>query len=547
MFPTHQSQPVNSTPYPADPIELRSEEVQEIIGYVPPWIVRWGITVFFAILVLIVLVSWMIHYPDLVKAPFRLTALDAPKAIYTRTDGKLVKLFVQDNTPVRKEAVLAYVESTADHDEVLALTKQLDTLLAWMHTGQVNQLENTQIQPHSHLGELQPAYQAFTQDYSELLSFLSNGFYPAKKRLLHQEFADLVSMAGNLRQQQLIHQRDFELAQQDFEAQQKLVNEKVIAPLEFKREESKLLARKMPLKQVESAIIANHAAQSAKLKELLELDKLIAEHRSNFLQALNTLRSATESWKQKYVLTAPSDGRVYFSTIVEEQQHLSANQEIFFVAPQSDSYFGTLRVPQQNFGKVKSGQTVLIKFSSYPYQEFGAVKGRIASISEIPSKDSTFLAKVALPEGLQTDFGKQITYKSGMNNATEKSLRKISACWKRSSASAKRWKGSLRQYFIFSSTASSSEREAFFVSAIIPVADVQTDALQRPRRQVFISLPVLLPTQTVLWKNRLIRNTSFPTAAAFPFQLQTQSTQSFLATWASPEKWTLGNSRFQLF
>ncbi len=44
----------------------------------------------------------------------------------------------------------------------------------------------------------------------------------------------------------------------------------------------------MPLKQLESTTINNHAAQSAKLKELLELDKLIAEQRSKFLQSLNT-------------------------------------------------------------------------------------------------------------------------------------------------------------------------------------------------------------------------------------------------------------------
>ena len=37
-------------------IELRSEEVQEVMGQIPAWIVRWGITILF-IVVLVLLVG----------------------------------------------------------------------------------------------------------------------------------------------------------------------------------------------------------------------------------------------------------------------------------------------------------------------------------------------------------------------------------------------------------------------------------------------------------------------------------------------------------
>lgn len=239
-------------------------------------------------LVLIVSAAWLIHYPDIIKAPFRLTSVDAPKAVYTRTEGKLIRLFVHDNTTVRKGALLAYLESTADHDEVLQLANHLDSLSAWINTGRAGRLRHLLLPDYNHLGELQSAYQPFNLAYAELLSFLSDGFYLAKKRILQQESADLARLESNLHEQQVIGQRDFALAQQDFEAQRQLATEKVIAPLEFKREESKLLAKQMPLKQLESTTINNHAAQSAKLKELLELDKLIAEQRSKFLQSLNT-------------------------------------------------------------------------------------------------------------------------------------------------------------------------------------------------------------------------------------------------------------------
>ncbi len=93
-------------------------------------------------LVLIVSAAWLIHYPDIIKAPFRLTSVDAPKAVYTRTEGKLIRLFVHDNTTVRKGALLAYLESTADHDEVLQLANHLDSLSAWINTGRAGRLRH---------------------------------------------------------------------------------------------------------------------------------------------------------------------------------------------------------------------------------------------------------------------------------------------------------------------------------------------------------------------------------------------------------------------
>ena len=45
-------------------IELRSEEVQEVMGQVPAWIVRWGITLLFLVVVALLVGSCFFKYPD---------------------------------------------------------------------------------------------------------------------------------------------------------------------------------------------------------------------------------------------------------------------------------------------------------------------------------------------------------------------------------------------------------------------------------------------------------------------------------------------------
>lgn len=404
---------------PKEFLELRSEEVQELITKVPSWLIRWGTTVVFIVLILVLLGTWLIHYPDLVHASFKLTSANAPKAVLAKTDGRIVRLFAREGSIVKTGTRLLYLESTAQHEEVLKLIgvlRKIAKLPAEQNSVQLNLLD---LRSYSHLGELQSNYQTFEQTYAQLRTYSTDGFYLKKKNLLQQELVDLQSLAKNLRNQQAAQQREVNLAQDEYRIQQTLARQKVISPLELKREESKKITRQLPYQQTASALINNQNAQRAKQEELLELDKQIEEKRDNFLQAANTLLSTAEAWKSKYVVEAPMNGRVYFPSSLQINQPISLNQELLYIAPRSSNYYGELRIPQNSLGKVQVNQPVIIKFLGYPYQEYGSVQGRIESIAEISLRDSIFLAKVVLPKGLTTTYNKRLLYKTGMAASAE--------------------------------------------------------------------------------------------------------------------------------
>ena len=46
--------------------QIRSDEVQEIISAVPNWMIRWGITLIFGLIVMLIALSWFIKYPDII-------------------------------------------------------------------------------------------------------------------------------------------------------------------------------------------------------------------------------------------------------------------------------------------------------------------------------------------------------------------------------------------------------------------------------------------------------------------------------------------------
>ena len=59
-------------------IELRCEEVQEILTRPPHALVRWGITVFFTVLALFFIGGCFFKYPDVVSAEITVTTEHPP-------------------------------------------------------------------------------------------------------------------------------------------------------------------------------------------------------------------------------------------------------------------------------------------------------------------------------------------------------------------------------------------------------------------------------------------------------------------------------------
>lgn len=412
--------PLSPIPIPVKPFpELHSEEVHEIISRPPHWLVRWGITLFFGLLLVLIAACWLIKYPDIVSTSFTLTASEAPRTVVIRSEGKLVKLLVQDGVSVNKGQVLAYSESTADHEQILQLGRDIEKFTNSIEHNRWASVNDLHIREYTKLGEIQNDFQGFTQKLSELKTFLSGGFYLNKRKLLLDDVNDLQALEKNLAEQLALQKRDFELGQDEFTVQEKLHKDKVIASLEYKREKAKLLAREMPLKNLSSAIIQNRSSQTAKQKEILELDNTITEHKNGFQQALQTLQSSVESWKQRYVLSAPVAGRVSFSAPWQEQQHVIAGQELLTVEPPTSNYQGLVKIPQANLGKLAEGQTILIKLDGYPYREYGMVEGNLSRLSMTPGKDSVYWGYVSLPNQLKTRYGHHLPYRNGLKGTAE--------------------------------------------------------------------------------------------------------------------------------
>jgi len=311
------------------------------------------------------------------------------------------------------------LQSTALHSQVLQLQSWINNIEPYIIKDSLEILLTKPLPIFNQLGEIQPPYQDFQNTLKETLQILANGYYQQKKQALLGDELFLKSIQDNARQQQELLKQDYELQQFEYKANETLAKDKVIAPIELNQNKSKVIGKEQGLQQIAAQLINDNIALHNKKKEVLELQKYITDQQQKFHSELFNLKSKIQAWVQQYVIIAPEDGKVLFTSFLQENLLLSAGQELFYVQPKESNYYGQLLVSQTGLGKIKTGQKVLVRVESYPSNEFGYIIGTVNYISNIPTARDSFLIKVDLPTGLKTNYNKTIFFRNNLSAQAE--------------------------------------------------------------------------------------------------------------------------------
>ena len=149
-------------------IEIRSDEVQELLGQVPGKIVRWGTTVIALTIAILIAGSALFKYPDILNANIVLTTQNPPVDLVSKINGKIDKLFVNDNQEVSKGDMIALLETAADYKDVLEADALSEKMMNNISTEEKKIYKNTKLD----LGEIQSYFSAFLKEYLDYQNFL---------------------------------------------------------------------------------------------------------------------------------------------------------------------------------------------------------------------------------------------------------------------------------------------------------------------------------------------------------------------------------------
>lgn len=403
-------------PNQLDHIELRSENVQEILTTPPSWIIRWGITVIAFVLVIILSISYFVKYPDFINAQIAITTQNPPEKIEARTNGKLEKVFVQNHQNVKSNDILAYIQTNANYQDVLKLKQLLADYKP------VNfPIEQTR---NLVLGDLNSKYILFEKAYSDY--YLQRQLQPQaiEKTSGLQTISEINSRIQNLRKQKEIELSKLKLAKIDFERYQKMVEKGIVPNRDLEQSRIAYLQAQQSVDAIdisisqlnENKVGANKGIESSSINQKQDETSFYV----TLLQSYDELKNALRLWEQNYLFVSSTNGKVSFQQYWAENQFVKAGDVIFTIFPNDrKNLLGKLVVPTQNSGKIKTNQKVLIKLDNYPYQQYGTVEGEVRNISLSPDTEGNYYVEVELPKGLKTSYNKKLDFDKELRGSAE--------------------------------------------------------------------------------------------------------------------------------
>ncbi len=401
-------------------IQLRSEEVQEILTRVPHWMIRWGNLLMLVLILLLLFLSWLVKYPDVIPAEAIITTRIPPQKEYAKVNGKIESLLVKDNQIVPQHTPLAILESSANYKDVFLLKSIVDTIRISnkSFTFPMDKL------PVLFLGDIETSFAIFENSYSEYI--LNKELQPYSNDAIANQISlsELYRRLESLKAQKRLGKTELEFKRKELQRQKNLFEKGVISAQQYEGKELDYLQAKrnyenndMQLSQINESISnANRTSKGTEInkrKEEINLFKKV-------LQSFGQLKKSIKDWELQYVLTADIEGRVSYLNFWTENQTVSAGDLVFIIIPSEDSsYLAKLRAPSQNSGKIKVGQIANIRLENFPDSEFGTLKGKVKYISLLPDKDGMYLIDVALPDKLITTYNKEIPFKQEMRGVVE--------------------------------------------------------------------------------------------------------------------------------
>jgi multidrug resistance efflux pump len=401
-------------------IEIRSEAVQEILTAVPNWMIRWGNTLILSLILLLLIISWFVKYPDIIITQAVVTTETPPEKIYARTSGKIQHLLVNDRSIIKAGTPLAIIENPAVYEDVYFLKSIIDTI---HHEKTHFDFPIDQI-PILFLGSIESDFTLFENAYLQYRLNKKLKPYENEKRANVSSIKQMKNRLTALQNQKELNRVELSFKEKDLQRYETLFEKGVISAQEFENKQRDFLQAQrnfsslsLSISQLEEAIQMGYkTANSTEISKIRDEISLL----KSVIQSFNQLKKAIKDWELQYVLKANMGGKVTFLNVWNENQYVRSGDLVFTVVPQGQSNFiAKLKAPIRNSGKIKRGQKVHIKLDNYPDDEFGVLNGEIASISSIPDLEGFYHIDALLPDKMITSYNKKIDFRQEMTGTGE--------------------------------------------------------------------------------------------------------------------------------
>lgn len=405
-------------------IEIRSDEVQEILSHVPHWMIRWGITLIFLLILMVLGLSYIIKYPDVVAANAIVTTEQPPLRLVNKVSGQIITLRVKDGAQVQAGDVIAEMENPVPEGVMLEFSEHLQSLRIAQDSGLLASLDFQEF--NKPLGEWQQNYNELTRAIKDFKEMSLNQLNKSKIGTLEKQITNQKRLTDISRRQLALSEAALRNAQIKYDTDKKLYDKGAISRADFINEEAKHQQAQSAVNSIHTTLVQQEITLNDLIRQITDLrfdtNEKLRLNTQQIEANLALLQNAMFNWQQNYQIIAPQSGRLTYLNNWTQNQVVQANTEMFAVIPENTEYYVLLRIPVNGAGKVKKDQKVFVRVANFPYQEFGQLTGFVATLPELPTlngENLEYTAKVKLPKGLLTSYKRTLIYQPEMTGTAE--------------------------------------------------------------------------------------------------------------------------------
>ena len=393
-----------------DNLEIRSEDVQEILGNPPHWMVRYGSFLALGVLMTFFWLAYYVRYPDKVKSEITISFTEPPRTLVAPQSGIIDRILVNNNDKVTAGQTLMVFKSTADYNHVLHLRDLMESLPDEADSTLMNFAPMESLD----LGELQEDFFRFLEKQSEYRRRYEQYAELEDVQSLQRQRTNLQRSLRFFRDQQDNLESRLADSQQERLNKERLVRQNRLPYREVQKVEERIENLQTDLRKTREIISDRELEISILNGQISKTERGVSENRLTASDALKEsffqLRKRVEEWVQLNILQAPIGGIVQITgrDISKDQFIVSQNEVMVVVPVDNRQLLGRMFLEFNGSGPVREDQEVIVRLDAYPYQDYGAVIGQVSWKSKVPTQKNKIPVEVVFPNGLTTTLGKDI-------------------------------------------------------------------------------------------------------------------------------------------
>ncbi|MBK7881829.1 MAG: HlyD family efflux transporter periplasmic adaptor subunit [Saprospiraceae bacterium] len=396
--------------------DIRLNPKRELNQFIPAprgCILYSGITMIAIALVLVLIISFVLQYPDVIEGPAKITTLIPPVELFSPQSNKIQYLLIKEGDVIKKGERIAVLNSETDFLDLDTIFNQIDQ---FSNIKDNNDYLKIQLVDHYKLGILQSDYSKILSTLSELKYYIIDNSSELKINLINKRLTILEKLKKLHQNNIKISLSETKLIENEIKKKIFLEKDGVVSSTEIDKDSLKMFQNEKNRSSFFSDLYQNDGKELELILEKAELinirNLLIQKKESELKAIIITLKIKIEDWRKQFEIRAEADGIIEFNDLLKPGLLLTQGQHYLTIIPTQtpNPILCYALIPSSGFGRLTIGQEASIELYAYRKEEYGRIKARVNKFTKIPQKINnevaTYRVELQIGDSLITDYNK---------------------------------------------------------------------------------------------------------------------------------------------